>query len=144
MHIGRSFGGGGHIEAACPCPLEPCGLVDQDKVADECDQHPPMACKTMRTGHRPEDCPGVGRDVVVAIGKTEAARNVVFEAAAIETQPGYFNASLLGALDDYRAAVEHEAAERIRNSKRLRDYTDDHMSDCYEAADEIDPGVRHG
>ena len=33
----------------------------------------------------------------------------------------------------------HELAEMIRNSKRLRDYTDDHMSDVYEAADEIDP-----
>ncbi|MGW1268179.1 hypothetical protein [Streptomyces sp. NPDC002491] len=38
-------------------------------------------------------------------------------------------------LDDHA----HELAEQIRNSKRLRDYTDDHMGDCYEAADEIDP-----
>ncbi|MFJ3588600.1 hypothetical protein ACIQUY_04830 [Streptomyces sp. NPDC090231] len=30
-------------------------------------------------------------------------------------------------------------AERIRTSDRLRDYTDDHMSDMNEAADEIDP-----
>jgi hypothetical protein len=35
----------------------------------------------------------------------------------------------------------HALAERIRNSKRLRDYTDDHMGDCNEAADEIDPEV---
>ncbi|KUN16536.1 hypothetical protein AQJ23_44900 [Streptomyces antibioticus] len=113
MHIGRSFGGGGHIEASCPCELEPCGLVDQDKVDETCNQHPPAACKTMRSGHSAEDCPGIGRDVVVAIGKTEAARQAVFEAAAMEPQ-GFVNASLLGALDDYRAAVEHEAAERIR------------------------------
>jgi hypothetical protein len=38
-------------------------------------------------------------------------------------------------------AYAHELAEKIRNSKRLRDYTDDHMSDMYEAADEIDPEV---
>ena len=38
-------------------------------------------------------------------------------------------------------AVAHELAEEIRNSKRLRDYTDDHMSDCNMAADEIDPEV---
>lgn len=51
-----------------------------------------------------------------------------------------------GRMDAHRAEAErmvddvlHEAAERIRNSKRLRDYTDDHMSDCYEAANEIDP-----
>ncbi|MGV9546835.1 hypothetical protein [Streptomyces ardesiacus] len=35
----------------------------------------------------------------------------------------------------------HALAEKIRNSKRLRDYTDDHMSDCNMAADEIDPEV---
>ncbi|WP_063803504.1 hypothetical protein [Streptomyces silvensis] len=141
MHIGRSFDGGGHLEASCPCPLEPCGLVDTEKVVDECEQHPPARCRTMRTGHPADDCPGVRRDVVVAVGKTKAARDEVLEAAAMETLPGYFNASLLGALDDYRAAVEHEAAERIRNSDRLRDYTDDHMSDCNMAADEIDPEV---
>ncbi|HLL34197.1 MAG TPA: hypothetical protein VK545_09960 [Streptomyces sp.] len=140
MHIGRSFGGGGHIEATCPCPLEPCGLIDTEKVVDECGQHPPARCKTMRTGHPAEDCPGVGRDVVIAIGKTEAARQAVIEAASMEPE-GFVNASILGALDDYRAAVEHEAAERIRNSKRLRDYTDDHMGDCNAAADLIDPEV---
>ncbi len=140
MHIGRSFGGGGHIEAACPCPLEPCGLVDRDKVSDECDQHPPTACKTMRSRHPADACPGVGRDVVVAIGKTERARGELIAQAATEEE-GYVSVSLLDAIDDYRAAVEHEAAERIRNSKRLRDYTDDHMSDCNMAADEIDPEV---
>ncbi|WNI28638.1 hypothetical protein [Streptomyces sp. ITFR-6] len=39
----------------------------------------------------------------------------------------------------YRDAILREAAQKIRNSDRLRDYTDDHMSDCNEAADEIDP-----
>lgn len=33
----------------------------------------------------------------------------------------------------------HQLAEQIRNSKQLRDATDDHMSDCLMAADEIDP-----
>jgi hypothetical protein len=42
---------------------------------------------------------------------------------------------------DFLDRHAHVLAERIRNSKRLRDYTDDHMSDCYEAADEIDPEV---
>lgn len=32
-----------------------------------------------------------------------------------------------------------ELAEKIRNSEELRDLTDDHMSDCYAAADLIDP-----
>ncbi|WDM16718.1 hypothetical protein J3S85_37775 [Streptomyces lavenduligriseus] len=44
-------------------------------------------------------------------------------------------------VDEALGEHAHELAERIRNSKRLRDYTDDHMSDCYEAADEIDPEV---
>ncbi|MEV5319142.1 hypothetical protein AB0K92_16055 [Streptomyces sp. NPDC052687] len=35
----------------------------------------------------------------------------------------------------------HVLAEKIRNSDRLRDYTDDHMGDCNMAADEIDPEV---
>jgi hypothetical protein len=53
-----------------------------------------------------------------------------------------------GRMDAHRAEAErlvdaalHEAAERIRTSKRLRDYTDDHMSDCNAAADYIDPEV---
>lgn len=37
-------------------------------------------------------------------------------------------------------AYAHELAEKIRNSKKLRDFTDDHMSDCNAAADLIDPG----
>jgi hypothetical protein len=45
-------------------------------------------------------------------------------------------------LDAYRDEVLREAADRIRNSKHLRDYTDDHMRDCNEAADEIDPEVK--
>lgn len=36
-------------------------------------------------------------------------------------------------------AYAHELAEEIRNSKELRDLTDDHMSDCLAAADLIDP-----
>ncbi|MGW0930684.1 hypothetical protein [Streptomyces sp. NPDC002644] len=35
----------------------------------------------------------------------------------------------------------HELAEKIRHSERLIEFTDDHMSDMYEAADEIDPKV---
>ncbi|MFF9525383.1 hypothetical protein ACF1DV_25890 [Streptomyces achromogenes] len=112
-----------------------------DNVSDECDQHPVSAYKTMRTGHRAEDCPETGRGIVVAMGRTEAARQAVIDAAAMGEPEGMVNFSIFEALDDYRAAVEHEAAERIRNSKRLRDYTDDHMSDCNAAADLIDPEV---
>ncbi|MFH9816167.1 hypothetical protein [Streptomyces sp. NPDC017230] len=36
----------------------------------------------------------------------------------------------------------HQLAETIRNSKELRDYTDDHMGDCNMAADLIDPGAQ--
>jgi hypothetical protein len=38
----------------------------------------------------------------------------------------------------------HKLAEKIRNSKELRDFTDDHMSDCNAAADFIDPEVSNG
>lgn len=45
-------------------------------------------------------------------------------------------------LNAFEAQVLHKAAEKIRNSKKLRDYTDDHMSDCNMAADLIDPEVK--
>lgn len=139
-HIGRSWDGPGDIEALCPCPKAPCGLVDVDNVSAECDQHPPLRCKTIRTGHRPEDCPGIGRDVVVAMKRTAEARQAVVDAAADEAE-GFISPDLLDALDEYRAAVEHEAAEHIRCSEYLRSYTDDHMGDCIEAADFIDPDL---
>ncbi|MEU7243393.1 hypothetical protein [Streptomyces sparsogenes] len=140
MHIGRSFAGGGHIEALCPCPLAPCGLVDTENVDPECDQHPPTRCKTIRTGHAAEDCPEYGAAVVVAVGRTETARQRIIDVACLEPE-GFVNASILGAIDDYRAAVAHELAERIRCSERLRSYTDGHMGDMNEAADFIDPEV---
>jgi hypothetical protein len=52
-----------------------------------------------------------------------------------------------GLADDMRKAMDayaHELAESIRNSKELRDFTDDHMSDCNAAADFIDPEVSNG
>ncbi|WP_435613275.1 hypothetical protein [Streptomyces sp. bgisy159] len=140
MHIGRSFDGPGHIEATCPCALALCGLVDTDNVSDECDQHPPAACKTMRTGHPAEDCPEIGRDVVVALARVLGARQAIIDAACEEPE-GFHNLALLDAIDVHHAAVSHLNAERIRNSKRLRDYTDDHMGDCNMAADVIDPEV---
>ncbi|MFF6928341.1 hypothetical protein [Streptomyces californicus] len=140
-HIGRSWDGPGDVEALCPCPKAPCGLVDVDNVSDECTQHPPLRCKTIRTGHPEDDCPEIGRDVVVAMKRTAETRQAVVDAAAMGEPEGCVNASLFDAIDDYRAAVEHEAAERIRNSERLRDYTDDHMGDCNAAADAIDPDV---
>lgn len=45
-------------------------------------------------------------------------------------------------LNDLLDAYAHELAEEIRNSERLIEYTDDHMSDCNAAADLIDPEVR--
>lgn len=58
MHIGRSWGG--HpLEDECPCPQEPCGLVDQGRVDPECPEHTIEAMKTIRQGHKTEACPGV-------------------------------------------------------------------------------------
>ncbi|MEV7250237.1 hypothetical protein [Streptomyces cyaneofuscatus] len=139
-HIGRSWDGPSDIEALCPCPKTECGLVDMDNVSDECEQHPPLRCKTIRTSHHPEDCPGIGRDVVVAMKRTIKAREAVVKAAD-EWDGVHFSFELDDAIDNYRAAVEHEAAERIRCSERLRNYTDDHMNDCNAAADAIDPDV---
>ncbi|MFD9442138.1 hypothetical protein [Streptomyces sp. NPDC060001] len=145
-HISRAFDGGGHLEASCPCPLEPCGMVDRDKVDPACTQHPPTACRTMRSGHPAENCPGVGRDVVLAVGRTDKARQAVLDAACLEPE-GFFNLSLLDALDEYRAAVEHEAAERIRESfEEAFEASQEVLSgtDAMLAADQIDPDARCG
>ncbi|MFJ9985347.1 hypothetical protein ACIQUD_15165 [Streptomyces globisporus] len=57
-HIGRSFlGMAADIEAACPCPKAPCGLVVQDEVTAACDQHHWSAAKTMRQSHPADQCP---------------------------------------------------------------------------------------
>lgn len=55
-HIGRSFGDARWIEEACPCPKEPCGLVDTNKAVPECGHHPFAAYKTIRQAHAPENC----------------------------------------------------------------------------------------
>lgn len=56
-HTGRSFNGH-HMEDACPCPQEACGLVDFKKADAECPQHAFGASKTMRQGHMADACPG--------------------------------------------------------------------------------------
>ncbi|MFB7479548.1 hypothetical protein ACFUEM_08640 [Streptomyces anulatus] len=145
-HIGRSWGGPGDCEALCPCPKAPCGLVDVDNVSEACTQHPPLRCKSIRTSHRPEDCPGTGRDVVVAMKRTAEARQAVIDAAA-DGERGFISPDLLDALDEYRAAVEHEAAEHIReDSWGRRDRWGRYENESRErgmedAADLIDPEV---
>jgi hypothetical protein len=58
-HIGRSFPGmPNDIEAACPCPKAPCGLVVQDEITEACRQHHWSAAKTMRQSHPADACPG--------------------------------------------------------------------------------------
>ncbi|MEU8537117.1 hypothetical protein [Streptomyces parvulus] len=58
-HIGRSFPGmSADIEAACPCPKAPCGLVVQDEVTEACDQHHWTAAKSIRQSHPASSCPG--------------------------------------------------------------------------------------
>ncbi|MFE7399592.1 hypothetical protein [Streptomyces sp. NPDC057557] len=113
IHIGRSWDGPGDIEATCPCPKAPCGLVDRDNLNEDCEQHPPTRHKTIRTRHSADECPGVGRDVGVAVVRTYAARQAIVDAAAMGEPAGWVNASLFDAVDEYRAAVEYEAAKRI-------------------------------
>lgn len=56
-HVGRAWTGHA-LEDECPCPQEPCGLVAQDKIVDECPQHAVHAGKTLRQSHSPDNCPG--------------------------------------------------------------------------------------
>jgi hypothetical protein len=55
MHLGRAFQGH-RPEDECPCPQEACGLVAEDRIAPECEQHKPT--KTIRQGHLASACPG--------------------------------------------------------------------------------------
>jgi hypothetical protein len=58
-HVGRSFPGSRNdIEAACPCPKAPCGLVIQEEITEACRQHHWSAAKTMRQSHPADACPG--------------------------------------------------------------------------------------
>ncbi|GAA3018524.1 hypothetical protein [Streptomyces fulvorobeus] len=59
--------------------------------------------------------------------------------AVLEQLRGIIGSGFPGLAEHILARHAHELAEQIRNSGRLRDITDDHMSDCNAAADEIDP-----
>lgn len=61
LHIGRSWDSH-ELEDECPCPQEPCGLIDRSKVVGHCNQHPPQAVKTIRQSHVAKDCPGARPD----------------------------------------------------------------------------------
>ena len=49
------------IESECPCPREPCGLIDISKVSMDCKHHGGEA--TIRSSHESEDCPGAPVEV---------------------------------------------------------------------------------
>ena len=56
-HIGRSFPGmANHIEATCPCPKAPCGLVVEDEASEQCTEHHWTAAKTIRQSHPADHC----------------------------------------------------------------------------------------
>jgi hypothetical protein len=64
MHIGRHWppsyraGGARTIEDDCPCPIEPCGHIQHDKIHPNCPQHAMSAGKTIRSNHLAKHCPG--------------------------------------------------------------------------------------
>lgn len=65
-HRGRSWTG--HpLEDECPCEQEACGLVDASRAHPDCDQHSPtQRPRSMRQGHRAEECPG-GTDTATVL-----------------------------------------------------------------------------
>jgi len=105
-HIGRSWKGT-KIEDDCPCPKAPCGLVDSDNISEECDQHPMWAAKTIRQGHRPEDCPGGQTETPAEHAAAAEAHwlNGRFAEARAET------AKLIRALAERATELEREVAE---------------------------------
>lgn len=57
-HVGRSWGGPGPLEEACPCPKTDCGLVDWQKADSGCSEHAWSRAKSMRVGHHADSCWG--------------------------------------------------------------------------------------
>lgn len=55
QHYGRSWSGT-HVEDACPCAKESCGLVSDRGLSPDCEQH--RMSKTIRQHHMDSDCPG--------------------------------------------------------------------------------------
>jgi hypothetical protein len=84
-HVGRSFPGmRNDIEAACPCPKAPCGLVVQDEITEACGQHHWSAAKTMRQSHPADACPGSAAVPagLVAVPPTTTDRDRIAEVLA--------------------------------------------------------------
>lgn len=55
-HMGRSWWPQHFLEDECPCPKEPCGLVDMEKAVPECPEHWFHRAKSMREFHDEEHC----------------------------------------------------------------------------------------
>ena len=60
QHVGRTWSGT-RIEDTCPCPKEPCGLVNLDRTHPDCTEHPPRRAKSMRQIHDADRCPAATR-----------------------------------------------------------------------------------
>ncbi|WP_329474182.1 hypothetical protein OIE75_41075 (plasmid) [Streptomyces sp. NBC_01723] len=54
-HVGRHFTGT-RLEAVCPCPTAPCGLVYADRIRSDCPDH--AHARSMRQSHVVRNCPG--------------------------------------------------------------------------------------
>lgn len=72
-HAGRSWSGT-RLEDACPCPKEPCGLVDIARTVPECLEHPLNRVKTFRQGHYPQHCPGPREELAMSRTETPEER----------------------------------------------------------------------
>lgn len=58
-HVSRSWGGPGPCERseACSCPKGPCGFAVPE-ADSTCPEHGVAACKTIRSFHSADQCPG--------------------------------------------------------------------------------------
>lgn len=83
MHVGRSWVGT-PLEDTCPCPKEPCGLVDITRANPDCTQHPPTRYKSMRQGHSADVCPAA---LPARINRAIQQQKAVAEAAYV-LRPG--------------------------------------------------------
>jgi hypothetical protein len=58
-HMSRGWPGHTHVEDACPCPQEPCGMVAYGRIDPHCQEHPPERGKTIRDSHPASLCPAL-------------------------------------------------------------------------------------
>jgi len=121
FHSGRSWTGH-HLEDACPCPKEPCGLVNLGHADPDCPQHPIWRGKTIRQSHLAVDCPGAppapadpaGLDAAIEAGEQRALDFKPHDWPHHELSPPDETVAIIGDSNEAAEAIVRAAAPHLR------------------------------